>query len=134
MEKKDLKLVIDLELRKIRERLDERGFQLELSSDAKEFLIKKGTNLDYGARPLRRALENYVEDPLSEELLKGTFEGMNKIDVEAVRDEDGKMKHLKFEGEFIEPPAEPEPEEPVGVGAGDTPAEEEESDPENNDE
>ena len=71
---------------------------------------------------------------MSEELLKGTFEGMNKIDVEAVRDEDGKMKHLKFEGEFIEPPAEPEPEEPVGVGAGDTPAEEEESEPENNDE
>ena len=61
LEKKDLKLVIDLELRKIRERLGERGFQLELSSDAKDFLIKKGTNLDYGARPLRRALENVFD-------------------------------------------------------------------------
>ncbi len=119
LEKKDLKLVIDLELKKIRERLEERGYDLILSQDAKEFLIKKGTNLDYGARPLRRALENYVEDPLSEELLQGTFSGKNKINVDVHRDENGKMKHLKFESEFVEPPAEPEPEEPVGVGAGD---------------
>ena len=121
LEKKDLKLVVDFELKKIRERLEERGFQLELTDDAKEFLIKKGTDLDYGARPLRRALESYIEDPLSEELLKGNFEGMNKILVDLHR-EDGKMKHLKFDGEFVEPetkPDPPEPSEPVGVGAGD---------------
>ncbi len=98
LEKKDLKLVIDLELKKIRDRLAERGYTLELTSDAKEFLIKKGTNLDYGARPLRRALENYVEDPLSEELLQNSFAGKNRILVDVVRDEDGKFKHLKFEG------------------------------------
>ena len=120
LEKKDLKLVIDLELKKIRERLSERGFELDLSQDAKEFLIKKGTNLDYGARPLRRALENFVEDPLSEELLQGTFTGKNKISVDIQRDSDGRMKHLKFEGEFVEPPESPE-EEPVGVGASDDP-------------
>ena len=118
LEKKDLKSVIDLELKKIRERLSERGYELVLSQDAKEFLIKKGTNLDYGARPLRRALENYVEDPLSEELLQGTFTGKNKINVDVNRDSDGRMKHLKFDGEFVEPPESPE-EEPVGVGAGD---------------
>ena len=120
LEKKDLKLVIDLELKKIRERLSERGFELDLSQDAKEFLIKKGTNLDYGARPLRRALENFVEDPLSEELLQGTFTGKNKISVDIQRDSDGRMKHLKFEGEFVEPPESPEVE-PVGVGASDDP-------------
>jgi ATP-dependent Clp protease ATP-binding subunit ClpC len=98
LEKKDLKLVIDLELSKIRSRLEERGYLLELTNDAKEFLIKKGTNLDYGARPLRRALENYVEDPLSEELLQNTFVGKTKIKVDVVRNEEGKMKHLKFEG------------------------------------
>lgn len=98
LEKKDLKLVIDLELSKIRHRLEERGLALELTADAKEFLIKKGTNLDYGARPLRRALENYVEDPLSEELLQNRFQGKNKILVDVVRNEEGKMKHLKFEG------------------------------------
>ena len=118
LEKKDLKQVIDLELKKIRERLSERGYDLHLTQDAKEFLIKKGTNLDYGARPLRRALENFVEDPLSEELLQGTFTGKNKISVDVKRDDKGKMKHLQFEGEFVEPQEPPE-EEPVGVGAGD---------------
>jgi ATP-dependent Clp protease ATP-binding subunit ClpC len=115
LEKKDLKLVIDLELSKIRERLVERGYELSLTNDAKEFLIKKGTNLDYGARPLRRALENYVEDPLSEELLRDSFAGKNKILVEVVRNEEGKMKHLKFEG--VVAPVE---DEPAVAGSGGT--------------
>ena len=115
LEKKDLKLVIDLELSKIRERLVERGYELALTNDAKEFLIKKGTNLDYGARPLRRALENYVEDPLSEELLRDSFAGKNKILVEVVRNEEGKMKHLKFEG--VVAPVE---DEPAVAGSGGT--------------
>ncbi len=121
LEKKDLRLVVDLELYKIRNRLLERGYALELTDDAKEFLIKKGTNLDYGARPLRRALENYVEDPLSEELLQGRFEGKNRILVDAERNDQGKMKHLKFEGVFVEPekPDDEEGGEPVGVGASD---------------
>ena len=107
LERKDLKQVIDLELSKIRERLMERGYELELTNDAKEFLIKKGTNLDYGARPLRRALENYVEDPLSEELLRDSFAGKNKIMIDVVRNEEGKMKHLKFEGALVTPDREP---------------------------
>ena len=115
LEKKDLRLVVDLELYKIKTRLEEQGLKLELDDDAKEFLIKKGTNLDYGARPLRRALESYIEDPLSEELLQGRFEGKNRIVVGVQRNDAGKMKHLKFEGLFDEPPKEDE--EPVGVGA-----------------
>ncbi len=127
LEKKDLKLVIDMELKKIRERLQERGYELVLTSDAKEFLIKKGTNLDYGARPLRRALENFVEDPLSEELLQGTFQGKNRINIDVHRDEDGKMKRLSFVGAVVEPSETPEKpaEETVGVGAGDEQADSE---------
>jgi ATP-dependent Clp protease ATP-binding subunit ClpC len=67
--KDDLKVVIDLELSKVRDRLTERGYQLVLTDESKEFLIRKGSNTDYGARPLRRAIENYVEDPLSEDML-----------------------------------------------------------------
>ena len=63
-------------------------------------------------------LENFVEDPLSEELLQGTFQGKNKIVVDAVRNEKGKIKQLKFESEFVPPPEEPPTEETVGVGAG----------------
>ncbi len=53
----------------------DRGLELVLSDEAKDFLIIKGYNPDYGARPLRRAIENLIEDPLAEELLRGTFQG-----------------------------------------------------------
>ena len=119
LEKKDLKLVVDFELAKIRERLGELGYELVLTSEAKDYLIKKGTNLDYGARPLRRALENHVEDPLSEELLKGAFQGKNKLVVDVFRGDDGKIKRLNFEGEFVAPPEEPPEAETVGAAVGD---------------
>ena len=110
----DLKLVIDLELGKVRERLQERGLHLELTDDAKEFLIKKGSNLDFGARPLRRAIENFVEDPLSEELLRGEFQGKDTIVVGAVRDDENKIRRLSFSGELR---GESQKGAPVGAGS-----------------
>jgi len=102
----DLKDVIDMELGKVRHRLSERGLGLTLTDDAKQFLIRKGSNLDYGARPLRRAIENYIEDPLSEELLKGQFEGQDMIVVDVIKDDEGKPRRLNFRGEAAQPPAE----------------------------
>ena len=99
LNKEDLKGVIDFELSKVRSRLMDRGYELSLTDEAKEFLIKKGSNLDYGARPLRRAIEQRVEDPLAEELLRGTFENMNTIVVDAVKDEEGKTIRVSFHGE-----------------------------------
>jgi ATP-dependent Clp protease ATP-binding subunit ClpC len=78
----DLKQVVDIELSKVRERLSERGLKLVLTDEAKKLLIKKGSDVDFGARPLRRAIENFVEDPLSEELLKGEFAGKHLITVD----------------------------------------------------
>jgi ATP-dependent Clp protease ATP-binding subunit ClpC len=95
----DLKKVIDYELAKVRERLRERGFEIELTDEAKDFIIKQGSNLDYGARPLRRAIEQRIEDPLSEELLRGSFEGKNTILIDAIKDESGKVTRLDFKGE-----------------------------------
>jgi ATP-dependent Clp protease ATP-binding subunit ClpC len=92
----NLKLVIDIELEKVRERLAERGLALELTDEAKQFLIKKGSDTDFGARPLRRALENFIEDPVSEELLKGEFEGKDTIRVDC-KEVAGK-KQLTFIG------------------------------------
>jgi ATP-dependent Clp protease ATP-binding subunit ClpC len=72
---------------------------LELTDGAKEFLIKVACkDLDFGARPLRRAIENRVEDPLSEELLRGAFQGHNKILIDAIRDDEGKVRRLDFKG------------------------------------
>ena len=112
----DLGDVVEMELGKVRKRLEERGLRLVLSDEAKQFLIKKGSNLDFGARPLRRAIENFVEDPLSEELLKGEFQGKDTIRVE-VKEVAGK-KQLVFVGLIREAA-----EEPAAVGAGsDAPA------------
>jgi ATP-dependent Clp protease ATP-binding subunit ClpC len=94
----DLKEVVDLELKKVRERLLERGLKLDLTDSAKEFIIKKGSNTDFGARPLRRAVENYVEDPLSEELLKGEFQGKDTITVDTIKDDEDKPRRLDFKG------------------------------------
>jgi ATP-dependent Clp protease ATP-binding subunit ClpC len=110
----DLKEVVDLELGKVRERLSERGLKLKLSDEAKKFLIKKGSNTDFGARPLRRAIENFVEDPLSEELLKGEFQGKDMIVVDVK--EIGDKKQLFFNGVIGEP-------EETAVGAASGPAE-----------
>jgi ATP-dependent Clp protease ATP-binding subunit ClpC len=99
LNKEDLKKVIDFELSKVRQRLLERGFELVLTDSSKEFLIEKGANLDYGARPLRRALEQRVEDPLAEEILRGSFEGVNTIVVDSVKNEEGKTVRLDFRGE-----------------------------------
>jgi ATP-dependent Clp protease ATP-binding subunit ClpC len=76
----------------------ERGLKLELTDSAKEFIIKKGSNTDFGARPLRRAVENFVEDPLSEELLKGEFQGKDTITVDTIKDDEDKPRRLDFKG------------------------------------
>ena len=102
-----------MELSKVRERLGERGLKLVLTPEAKTFLIKKGSNLDFGARPLRRAIENFVEDPLSEELLKGEFKGMDTIHIEVKEVADKKQLH--FHGTTGETPSDPQP---VGAGSG----------------
>ena len=103
----DLKQVIDLELKKVRERLLERGLKLELTDDAKEFIIKKSNKAGeddnpYGARPLRREVERLIEDPLSEELLKGEFQGKDLIIVSAIRDDENKLRRLDFKGQVSE--------------------------------
>jgi ATP-dependent Clp protease ATP-binding subunit ClpC len=107
----DLKQVIDIELAKVRERLGERGLKLELTDAAKQFLIRKGSDTDFGARPLRRAIENYIEDPVSEELLKGEFTGKDTIQVDCV--EVAEKKQLKFTGLVT---AEPVAALPAGDG------------------
>ncbi|MFN7731243.1 MAG: ATP-dependent Clp protease ATP-binding subunit [Pirellula sp.] len=114
LNKEDLKKVIDFELAKVRDRLRERGFEVDLTDEAKEFIIKQGSNLDYGARPLRRAIEQRIEDPLAEELLRGAFEGKNTIVVDVVKDADGKITRLDFKGEQRENNS---PSEPLAAGS-----------------
>jgi ATP-dependent Clp protease ATP-binding subunit ClpC len=89
----DLTTIVEYELNKVFKRLLEHNLHLDIESGAKEFLIDKGYNPEFGARPLRRAIERYIEDPLSEDLLRGKFKGKTLILI-SVQDED----HLRFDG------------------------------------
>ncbi len=89
--------IVEYELAKVFKRLTEHGLQLKLTDQAKEFLIDKGYNPEFGARPLRRAIEHYIEDPLAELVLSGEFRDKNVINID-VKDEE----HLKFEGQKVE--------------------------------
>ena len=71
--KPDLIQILQLEVNKVAERLKHRNIQLILDEKAKDFLVEKGYDPAYGARPMRRAVERYLEDPLAEEILKGSF-------------------------------------------------------------
>src|SRR5438094_1107660 len=93
--KEDLKHIIDIELGKLIKRLKEKNLALMLTEEAKDLLIDRGSSLEFGARPLRRAIEHLLENPLAEELLKGSFDGKDAITV-GVGEADGEKK-LTFE-------------------------------------
>ncbi len=104
----DLKTIVEYELKKVFKRLIEHGLTLDLDSTAKEFLIDKGYSSEFGARPLRRAIEHYIEDPLSEGLLKGEFKGKGLVKI-SVQDEE----HLRFEGVKASKKAKKKSKEPT---------------------
>jgi ATP-dependent Clp protease ATP-binding subunit ClpC len=99
----NLRVIIDIELSKVRNRLRERGLELTLTNEAEEFLIDKGFNPEYGARPLRRSIENLVEDPLAEDILSGKYKGCNIINVHAEGEKQD--RHLVFVPAVKEEPA-----------------------------
>ncbi|MBM4064941.1 MAG: AAA family ATPase, partial [Planctomycetes bacterium] len=88
LNKEDLKKIIEIELKNVKKRLDNYNISITLTDEVLDFLIEKGYNQNFGARPLRRAIENYLEDPLSEEILQGRFEGKKHV---KARVQDGKL-------------------------------------------
>ena len=110
--KEDLYHIIDMELEKVSERLRYKKMDLELGPKAKDFLINKGYNPDFGARPLRRAISTYIEDALAESLLAGEYEAGQLIKVTHVEDND----HLSFEAAAL-------PKSEAAVENGDQPEE-----------
>jgi ATP-dependent Clp protease ATP-binding subunit ClpC len=101
--KDDLKQIVDIELSKVAKRVKEKGFTLVVPDEARELLIEKGTSLEYGARPLRRAIENLLEDPLAEELIRGSFAGKDVITAR-LHEVSGEKK-LQFEASKSDAPA-----------------------------
>ena len=100
----DLQRIVLLQMRDVKKRIAEKGVDLVLDPIAIDFLIGKGFNEDYGARPLRRAIERYIEDPLAEELLRTSFSVKDVITV--MLDEKG--ENIVFKHSPVVP-AEPIP-------------------------
>ncbi len=92
LEREDIHKIIDIELRGLKDRIAKMGYTLELSEEAKDFLIEKGWDPDFGARPLKRAIQRYVEDELAEEMIKTKLSEGDKILIQAEK-----------QGEFEDP-------------------------------
>lgn len=95
-----IKGIVDNMIGELRERLIANGMSIVLDDAAKELIAKEGTDPIYGARPLRRAIQTHIEDPLSEELLQGEWEAGDIVKVTVV---DGKLKFEKTKGEIPAP-------------------------------
>jgi ATP-dependent Clp protease ATP-binding subunit ClpC len=98
LNKDDLVQIINYELAKVSKRLAMQGMKMEFDQLAKDFLIEKGYNPEFGARPLRRAIGTYVEDPLAEMVLTGQFHSGSTILITRRNDSEGKLEeHLFFD-------------------------------------
>ena len=89
LDKKDILKIIDIELEKLFKRINSLGYRVELTKNAKEYVAEKGFDEKYGARPLNRAIQKYIEDPLAEEIIqKKVKEGdLIKIDFDKKKEE-----------------------------------------------
>jgi ATP-dependent Clp protease ATP-binding subunit ClpC len=86
LSRENIKSIVDILFRDVISRLEDRGLKLILSEEAKDFLAEKGFDEKYGARPLRRAIQRYLEDPLSEELLQGRFAPGDEVVITVVNE------------------------------------------------
>ena len=113
--KEDIHQIIDIELEGLYSRTKEMGFTVEISEPAKDFIADKGYDPDYGARPLSRAIQKYIEDPLAEEIIQSNLvEGdlisikfekeSSEIKIEIIKP---KKKRLKSKNDEL-PPEKPE--------------------------
>jgi ATP-dependent Clp protease ATP-binding subunit ClpC len=108
--KEEIKSIVDLLLRRIRAQLAERELQLDLTEPAEDFLVEKGWDPAMGARPLRRAIQRYIEDPLADFVLRSELEPQATVLVDKAAEEDEQELKLAI--------VKPEKPVPAAVGGG----------------
>jgi ATP-dependent Clp protease ATP-binding subunit ClpC len=87
LSKEDINKIIDLELKDLYDRVVELGYQIKLSKDAKDYISDKGFDSNFGARPLKRAIQKYIEDPLAEEIVKSNIAEGDTIELTYKKDD-----------------------------------------------
>jgi len=93
LEREDIHKIIDIELNKLFARIKDLGYNLKLSKEAKDYIADKGFDKQYGARPLKRAIQKYIEDALAEEIVKSNLTEGDEIHM----DLDSKTNELKID-------------------------------------
>jgi ATP-dependent Clp protease ATP-binding subunit ClpC len=109
LQKEEIKQIVELLLLRIRESMAERELQLELTGEAKDMLVEKGWDPAMGARPLRRAIQRYVEDPLADFVLREELVPGATVVIDPPVEEDGDVRLS-----VVKPKKQ---KTPVGVGA-----------------
>ncbi len=107
LEKEHIMQIVDIQMRDLSKRVASMGITIELTKAAKEFLAEKGYDPAFGARPLRRALQRYVEDPIAEEILKGKYPEGTVLRAKVNK----KADELRFVAVTADQPETPEEEE-----------------------
>ncbi len=101
LEREDIHKIIDIELEKLFKRIKGLGYNLTLSDKAKDYISDKGFDKDYGARPLKRAIQKYIEDALAEEIINSKLEEGDSIFMDFDTDKDELIIDIK-KGETTE--------------------------------
>ncbi|TWP23319.1 ATP-dependent Clp protease ATP-binding subunit [Apibacter muscae] len=89
LDKEDISKIIDIELGKVYERIEKLGYKIELTQEAKEFIIEKGWDKNFGARPLKRAIQKYIEDVIAEEIINTSIHEGDFIQIDLNEDKNG---------------------------------------------
>ena len=84
LSKEHMLAIVDIQLQRVIERISERKIKIKISQEAKTFLVNSGYNPQFGARPLKRAIQRHLEDPLAMELLEGHFSEGDIVTIDAV--------------------------------------------------
>jgi ATP-dependent Clp protease ATP-binding subunit ClpC len=101
--KEDILLIVDVQLRQLKPRLEEHNIELEITPAAKEQLAREGFDQQFGARPLKRKIQQLIEDPLSEGVLSGEFKDNSKVIVDVI---EGQVKLVPDEPLTLDDPLE----------------------------
>jgi len=89
LKREDIHKIIDIELGHLYKRVGELGYELKLSDEAKDHLAEKGYDEKFGARPLKRAIQKFIEDPMAEEIINQAIEEGDKINITLNKEKDG---------------------------------------------
>lgn len=106
LDKEDIFKIIDIELEKLYKRINDLGYKVKMTKKAKEYIADKGFDEKYGARPLARAIQKYIEDPLAEQIINSEIEEGDSIHIDLVKKGDEQEISVK-----VERTAEPNEEE-----------------------